>query len=218
MRALWGRGLASQAGLATWAASLEAILNLARDERVIDPTTASALAVALAAGELEAVADDLTHQVPRELLLDYMRSSTSTALLREAHRLLGGLPFVGVVNASLDSLLLTAFENRASRENRAVRLLLPVNIDELVAALRTKTFFIANIFGIVLQPSSVVLTAKEFRALLATNFRFKQFLTTLYLRYTVCSVGRHPRLSGCVRVPERTRAPTLRACRALRTT
>jgi hypothetical protein len=34
-----------------------------------------------------------------------------------------------------------------------------------------------------------VLTAKEFRALLATNLRLKQFLTTLYLRYTVFSVG-----------------------------
>jgi hypothetical protein len=176
-----GGGLASQAGLPTWTAVLEGILHFARDK--LDDTTASALATALKKGELEAVADDLTHQVPRELLLNYIQSATSAAKLSQAHRLLGRLPFVGAINVSLDDLLLTAFENRAAR------LLLPADTDELIAALRSKTFFIANIFGVASQPSSVVLTAKEFRALLATNLRLKQCLTTLFLRYTVFSIG-----------------------------
>jgi hypothetical protein len=175
-----GPGLAAQAKLPTWPAFLDGLLRVAREKSGLDVTGAAGLAASLGAGEFEAVADELIHQVPRELLLEYVRSVTSAPEPSPAHRLLAGMPFLGALNTSFDDLLGAAFH---------APVLVPAQTEELVAALQAKARFTVNVLGAASQPASLLFTAKEFRTLLAANMHFQQFLGTLFLRYNVLFVG-----------------------------
>ncbi len=174
-----GSGLAAQAKLPTWAGFLDGLLRSARDNGVIDASTASGLAATLAAGELEAVADELTHQVPRDHILEYVRSAT-TAEPSAAHKILAQMKFFGALNTNMDDVLGAAFGSR---------ILVPSQSDRLVSTLQSKRFFVANLFGSISEPSSLLFTMKEFRQLLLANSQFKQFLGSLFLRYTIVFVG-----------------------------
>jgi hypothetical protein len=178
-----GSGLAAQAKLPTWRTFLQGMLHFAREKGFLDATSEAGLAATMAAGELEAAADEITHQVPRELLLEYVQKSTSGSQPSKAHQLLAELPFFGALNTNLDDLLGSAFAHRGSR------LLVAAQTDELVAALQAKKFFVANIFGTPSQPASPLFTTKEFRALLSANLQFKQFLSTVFLRCRVLFIG-----------------------------
>jgi hypothetical protein len=175
-----GPGLAAQAKLPTWPSFLEGLLRVAREKGDLDPAGAAGLAASLGAGELEAVADELIHQVPRELLLEYVRSVTSAPEPSPAHRLLAEMPFLGALNTSFDDLVGAAFH---------ARVLVPAQAEELVAALQAKARFTANVLGAASQPTSLLFTTKELRMLLAANVQFRQFLSTLFLRYNVLFVG-----------------------------
>ena len=175
-----GPGLAAQAKLPTWPAFVEGLLRAARDGGTIDAATAAGLAAALSAGELDAVADDLIHEMSRQQLVDYVHTATSAAEPSVAHRTLAGMKFLGALNTNVDSLVADAFGSRA---------LVPADAEKLVEALRNNKFFVANPFGIHSNPSSLLFTMKEFRQLLSANSQFKQFLGTLFLRYTVIFIG-----------------------------
>jgi predicted ATPase len=178
---LWsGPGLAAQAKSPTWPSFLEGLLHVAREAGALDPVAASGLAATLAAGELEAAADELTHQVPREMLLEYVGAATSVSDPSPAHQLLAKMPFLGVLNTSFDELLASAFGSPT---------LVPAQTEKLIRALRTKSFFVTNVLGSASQPSSLLFTLKELRMLLAANLHFKQFLSTFFLRYNVLFVG-----------------------------
>jgi hypothetical protein len=175
-----GSGLAAQAKVPTWSAFLDGLLRTARENGLLDTVTANGLSATLAAGDYETVADELSHQLPRELVLEHMRSVTSGSEPSRAHQLLAGMMFFGALNLNFDDLLATSFNSRGVVASEAERLL---------GALQSKRFFIANVFGSVSRPPSVLLTMKEFRQLLLTNSQVKQFLGTLFLRYTVVFVG-----------------------------
>jgi hypothetical protein len=175
-----GPGLAAQAKLPIWPAFLDGLLRAAREEGIIDAASAAGLVATLAAAELDAVADELTHQVPREFLLSYVRSATAASEPSHVHRLLAEMKFLGALNTNFDEILGAAFDRKV---------FVPAEAEKLVAALQSKQPFVANVFGTASQPSSLLFTLKEFRSLLSTNLQFKQFLNTLFLRYTVFFVG-----------------------------
>ncbi len=175
-----GFGLAAQAKLPTWPALLNGLLRRAREDRVLDTATANSLASALANGEFEAAADELTHQVSRDLVLSHMRSVTTESEPSEAHAALAEIKFLGALSLSIDELVATVFKRPV---------LVPSQADKLVTALQARKFFVANLFGTVQQPSSLLFTMKEFRHLLQANSELKQFLGTLFLRYTIVFVG-----------------------------
>ena len=175
-----GPGLAAQAKLPTWPTFVEGLLRAARDGGTIDAASAAALTAALAAGELDAVADDLIHEMSQQQLVDYVESATSAAEPSVAHRTLAGMKFLGALNTNLDSLVGDAFQSRAGVASEA---------DKLVEALQNNKFFVANPFGIRTNPSSLLFTMKQFRQSLSANSKFKQFLGTLFLRYTVVFIG-----------------------------
>jgi hypothetical protein len=174
-----GSGLAAQAKLPTWPAFLEGLLRFARENGLVDAAGAAGIAATLAAGELEAAADELTHQVPPDLLLEYVRFATASQP-SAAHSVLAEMKFLGALNTNIDDLLGTAFNSRV---------LVPAQVERLVGALQSKRFFVANLVGSASQPSSLLFTMKEFRLLLSANSQFKQFLGTLFLRYTIVFVG-----------------------------
>jgi hypothetical protein len=175
-----GPGLAAQAKLPVWSAFLEGLLRTAREKQLIDNVGAAGLTATLNAGELEAVADDLIHQIPRAQVVDYVRSATSASELSEAHQILGELHFLGALNTSMDNVLGRAFNSPT---------LVSGDADKLVESLQAKTFFVANLFGDATHPSSLAFTMKEFRSVLSASSQFKQFLGTLFLRYTIIFVG-----------------------------
>ena len=178
-----GPGLAAQAGLPTWGAFLEGLLRFGRAKEAIDADSATGLAASLAGKAFEPVADELAHKVPRNLIVEYVTSTLSGARPSQAHQLLAELPFMGVLNTNFDAVLADAFADRNSRP------LVETDAEEVVAALRAKTFFLLNVVGAFLQPSSLLFTAKELRTLLSTNLHLKQSLVTMFLRYNVFFVG-----------------------------
>lgn len=175
-----GPGLAAQAKLPTWSAFIDGLLRVARENGHVDAAGAAGLTATLAAGEVEAVADELIHQVPRDFLLNYVNEVTAAPEPSEAHQILSQMPFLGAINAYLDDTLASAF---------GIRALVPSQAQKLIAELQAKRRFVANVFGAASQPASLLFTVKEFRQLLSANLEFRQFLGTLFLRYTVVFVG-----------------------------
>lgn len=178
-----GPGLAAQAGLPTWGQFLEGLLRFGREKNVIDADSFAGLSAAVAAHEYEAAADELTHQLPRDMLFEYVRSSITDVQPSQAHRILAELPFMGALNTNFDTLFGAAFNDKKSRS------LVPSDAEELVDAIRAKTFFLLNVLGSTLQPTSLLFTAKEFRTLLVANLQLKQSLVTLFQRYSLFFLG-----------------------------
>jgi hypothetical protein len=175
-----GAGLAAQAGAPTWQELFQGLLRAAREQTLIDPQTADGLAASLAARELDAVADELTFRLPGDFVNSYVTRATAGKEPSPAHKLIGGMPFAGALSLSLDDLLAKA---------TAASALTGANAADLVAALRAKKPFVANVFGVAGQPLPLVFTTKQFRALLTSNSQFKEFLATLFLRCNVLFTG-----------------------------
>lgn len=175
-----GPGLAAQAKMPIWPAFLEGLLRTAREKQLLDNVSAAGLAATLSAGELEAAADDLVHQMPAAQVADYVRTVTLNSEPSEAHQTLSEMQFLGALNTNMDDLLGRAFDSPT---------LIATDADKLIESLQAKSFFVANLFGDAEHPASLVFTMKEFRSVLSTNSRFRQFLGTLFLRYTIIFIG-----------------------------
>jgi CRISPR type III-B/RAMP module RAMP protein Cmr6 len=200
-----GSGLAAQAGLPTWRPLLEGLLRSSREAGVIDAVSAAGLFGALTAGEVDPVADELRHRLPMEGIADYLRVLLSPAQASQAHRTLSELPFLGGLNLYPDDLLTAVFERQGSGG------LLPSDAETLIACLQSRRFFLVNIFGKALVPRSLLLTAQDFRAALALNPEFKQFLGTVFLRQPVFFVGVSvDGIRACLEALDLRQAPDLR--------
>jgi hypothetical protein len=175
-----GAGLAAQAGAPTWQELFSGLLRAARDQGLIDPQSADGLAASLAARELDAVADELTFRLQADFVNGYVVRTATGKQPSEAHKLITGMPFGGLLSLSLDDLLSKAAGSVA---------LTSANAADLVAALRDKRPFVSNVFGAAGQPGQLIFTTKQFRALLTANAQFKEFLATLFLRCNVLFAG-----------------------------
>jgi hypothetical protein len=175
-----GAGLAAQAGLPTWPALFEGLLRMARERSLLDEVAVSELAQSIGTGDLEEAGDELTHQIPEESRSAYLTSVLSSAAESEAHQLLADMPFLGAVNTSLDDVVARAFHGRP---------LVATDSEELVSLLQSRGRFVANVSGSTAQPASIVLNARQFKVGLERHSQFKQFLTTLFLRYHTFFVG-----------------------------
>jgi hypothetical protein len=175
-----GAGLAAQAGAPTWQELFVGLLRTAREQGLIDPQSADGLAASLAAGELDAVADELTFRLQADFVNGYVVRATSGKQPSEAHNLIAAMPFAGLLSLSLDDVLSKAAGSSA---------LTAANAADLVTALRDKRPFVSNVFGAAGQPGQLIFTTKQFRALLTANSQFKEFLATLFLRCNVLFAG-----------------------------
>jgi predicted ATPase len=173
-----GIGLAAQAGLPGWAALFEGILRLARERQIFDASAAKELASSISNGQLDEAGDELIHKVPPVLMEEFLaKLLPENTPPSSAHRVLGEMPFAGVLNTSLDAVLAKAFREP---------MLLPTGSNALVSALQQKTSFVANLNGSIQAP---VLSARQFRSALAANRQLKQFLETLFFKYHALFVG-----------------------------
>ena len=178
-----GSGLAAQAGLPTWAGFVNALLKLGLDRGVIEPGVAADLTAALATREFEAATDEITHQLPRQLIVEYTQALMAKVRPGPAHQVLADIPFLGALNTNFDELLRETFEARVKN------ILTAADADEMVASLRSKVFFVMNVLGVVSKPDTLLFTVREFRGLLASNLILKQCLVSSFLRYNMFFVG-----------------------------
>ena len=117
----------------------------------------------------------MTRQIPEDVRQACLASILPpTAAPSDAHKLLADMPFLGALNSSLDQVLAVAFHSKS---------LVATDSAELISALQARTMFVANVSGSVSQPSSVLLNSRQFNIQLSDKPQFKQFLTTLFLRY-----------------------------------
>lgn len=176
-----GAGLAAQAGLPTWPALFEGLLRAGRERGVLTDAAAAELAQSINLGDLEEAGDELVHQIPEDARLAFLTSALpANAEPSEAHRLLAEMRFVGALNTSLDDVVARAF---------GARPLLAADTQDLIAALGQGSRFVANVSGSPGQPASIVLNERQFRVGLSANAQFRQFLTTIFLRYHTFFVG-----------------------------
>lgn len=178
-----GAGLAAQAGLPTWTPFLKRLASYGRERGLLDERTAEAVYRALASGEYSVAADELLAVVPRESIREYIGSLLRQAVTTETFKILGQLPFAGVVNTNFDTLLPTAFK----QSQRPI--FLSSDTELLLQSLRKSQFFALNVNGRLDDPNSLVLTSQEYRDAMARNLAFKQFMQTLFVRKTFFFLG-----------------------------
>jgi len=178
-----GGGLAAQAGLPTWVPFLSRLTEHALQGNRVPDEYGASLIRALEAGSYQAVADDLAERIPRDDLGAEIRETLKGAKPSAAHEILARLPFAAALTTNFDTLLRDAFTSRSPR------VLVPGDAPDLLEALRGRHFFVLHLYGSVDRPGSVVLTVNQYRQLVAQNLAFRQFVQTLFERYTLFFVG-----------------------------
>lgn len=173
-----GGGVAAQAGLPTWTEVLLAICTQ------LQRTNASRWSTlpALVSRDPEAAADLIDARMDRTELVALIERVVPpfSAQLPAFHRALGGLPFVGVVTNSWDTLLDRTFEARAP-------LRLEPEAEDFGAVLRNDRFFLLKLFGDVKRGPRI--TSEEYRRTIIENPMYHRFLASLFTTRTILFIG-----------------------------
>lgn len=178
-----GAGLSAQAGLPTWVECLEGLIRFAREREHLSDEIAERLTRDLMSGGRSAVADELASALPRELFQEYLGTGNDKVPPSPAHQLLAKMPFAGVVNTNLDTLIARAFK----KPDRSM--FFPDETEALLQMLREKQFFIVNLNGTVEKPSTLIFTQREYRDAMVRNLPFRQWMQTLFARRTFFFLG-----------------------------
>jgi energy-coupling factor transporter ATP-binding protein EcfA2 len=174
-----GPGLAAQAGCPTRFEALERLVRVADlNERVRQE-----MLHALRNGQTQVTTDVLVAKMPRwelisQLMFMYVYGAVDQS---EAHRLLGRMPFAGVLTTGWDNLLRDAFLFRK-----------PVLINGDADARRPpkpNDFYVARLHGDLLDESSVVFSAAEARDTLSDRPALAKFVGAEVVLRPVFFVG-----------------------------
>lgn len=174
-------GLAAQAELPTWPAFLGGLVEFGQSRGLIDADNAKRLLSSLREGQLDLVAEELSSLLPTSQLRVYVKEIQKNVRPSNAHRLLAGLPFAGALTTSFDTLLSKAFDEEES--------LILEDTEQLLAAEQDRKFFVLNLFGAVERSEKLSFTPEELKRNVKKNPKFRQFISTLFQRYTFFFVG-----------------------------
>lgn len=173
-------GLAAQAGLPTWPAFLYGLVEFGRSRGLLDVDNAKRLQRSLREDQIDLVAEELSSLLSTDDLRAYVEEIQQGIQPSDAHRLLAELPFAGALTTCFDTLLSDAFDEEP---------LIPEDTERLLEAVRDRTFFVLNLFGAVEQSAELSFTPEDLNRHVKQNPQFRQFISTLFQRYTFFFVG-----------------------------
>ena len=160
-----GPGLGAQAGLLT---RYQAIVRLVND-LVPDQALRNQLNDALRRGEIASVTDVLGRRIPREVIINALRTLYADVNLSEAHISLRQLPFASVLTTAWDGLIEKMFRRRDPEVVTG-----ETDFDKL----KTDGFFIARLNGDLVEDESFIFSSKEYRQILYTRPSYATFISS----------------------------------------
>lgn len=180
-----GSGLSAQAGLPTWWRLLETMVEAVEGDSVDGvPQEVTDL---LERGKLLEVADFCKGRLGgrryAELLAEHLRGTDGE--LPEAHRLLPGIPFSGIVTTNYDRLLERAYAAVGSWPKTPTHR----DVEILGQQLFSGGFFILKAHGDVDRTETIVLTHGDYQELIHANPAFQAFFSALLLTRSLLFVG-----------------------------
>jgi len=182
-----GAGLSARVGLPAWQPLVEKLLNWAAVNRHIQPKMASSLHAALAAGQLDEVADAVVGQlrdnepVLREFLQGiFIRPDQP---LSRAHEILGRVGFSSALTTNFDDLLETTF---ADQEPAVIT---PDDAGELLAALTRRSFFIAKLYGSINSNNQLIIAPADYEDHISSNEPLIRFMESIFFSRTLLFLG-----------------------------
>ncbi len=182
--ALWaGSGLSAQAGLATRAAFVKAMLEAAYAEEWARPAEVAKLIPLVEAGRAEEAVDKLIlmlgarkHVVFEQMRCTYQRPVKSSG----AHAAIGRLPFAAAVSTNYDILLDCVSPEWANS----------IHLKSSERAFsRTSVFFQLKLYGDMAAPESILYSRSELQAATAALPRLKELLESLLVARRIVFVG-----------------------------
>jgi predicted ATP-binding protein involved in virulence len=183
-----GAGLSNQAGLPTWRTQISDILEWAIKNGYVEKRFAGPLREAIRFGDLDSVADSIISGLGTNVaaLSDYLlkRYVSPKGRLPEAHRVLHKIPFSAVLTTNYDDLL-----GRTFSEEAASRIYTPQHTEQLLTVLSKREFFTLKLYGALEQPDSVIFAPAQYRAAIAENVLFSQFMESLFFSRTLLFIG-----------------------------
>lgn len=184
-----GSGFSAELKLPTWSLFISGLLKWAKDMEYVPKDFADSLKEAIETGETDVVADSLVNAIGPEVeaLHDYLAATFESAPhpLPERHKLLREIPFSAALTTNFDNLLERTFFNQGA----VVRVYTHENTEELLTTLSTRAFFILKLYGTLVQPDSVLIAPAQYRAAVAENLLFSQFIESLFYSRTLLFLG-----------------------------
>lgn len=179
-----GAGLSAQAGYPTWQPFIEGLLKWSSETGAIDQSHAASLRAALAAGQLDPVADSIVSAVGKPAVMTRLNETFGREeRLPSVHRLLKRIPFCAALTANFDTLLERTYPDVVDR------VLTPRNAERMVELLGRREFFIGKLYGSLNDPESVVLTGADYSEVISRNLPFSQSMEGLFVSRTLFFIG-----------------------------
>lgn len=181
-----GAGLNAQAGLPVWRELLGEMIDWALRQGAIGLELGQSLRAAVRQGELEAASESLLDALgkDRHQLYEFLRTKIyGNEVPSEVHEKLQAIPFASVLTTNFGKII----EKTDLGLNRAVYT--PRDAEALLGTVSAKSRFILKLYGDLLKPETVILSAGEYEAAVATNQQFSTFLETLFFSRTLLFLG-----------------------------
>ena len=182
-------GTSARAGLSTWKGFVEGLVDHALVKGLIDQDVAQHQRAALAEGEINAVADNVTSAFSqnREALLAYYRAASKPApnapwpaIFTQLRR----IPFAGFLTTNYDNLL------SHPPGVGFLQVLTPRESEQLLNMLSSGTQrFLLKLYGDLDQPDSVIFAPSDYQDLVRSNAAFGRFIEGLFFSRTMLFLG-----------------------------
>lgn len=179
-----GAGMSAQAGYPTWKPFVETLLTWGTDTARIDRPFGDSLRAALAAGQIDPVADALVSAVGRSEVLKQLDEAFGREhSIPQAHRVLKQIPFCAALTTNFDTLLERTYPDAVGH------VFTPREAERIVELLGRRQFFIAKLYGSLSDPESVLVAPAEYAEAISRNLPFSQCMEGLFVSRTLLFVG-----------------------------
>lgn len=183
-----GSGLSNQAGLPTWRPLVSDILEWAIKNRYVEKRFAGPMRESIRLGDPDSVADSIVSGLGTniEALTNYLskRNVAPKGQLPLAFRVLRKIPFSAVLTTNFDDLLERTFSAEVGD-----RVYTPQHAEQLLTILSKREFFILKLYGNLGRPESVIFAPAQYRAVVADNLLFSQFMESLFFSTALLFIG-----------------------------
>ena len=183
-----GSGLGNHAGLPTWRPLVSDILEWAIKNQYVQKSFAGPMRASIRLGDPDSVADSIMAGLGTDIeaLSKYLmkRYANPKGQLPLAFRVLRKIPFSAILTTNFDDLLERTFSAEA-----ADRVYTPERTEELSTAFSKHEFFILKLYGSLARPESVIFAPAQYRAVIADNLLFSQFMEGLFFSKTLLFIG-----------------------------
>lgn len=184
-----GAGLSAGLGLPSWAQLICQMVDWCEAHDISLPNKSDIEHILNVKKNFLAAADALRVQMgddKRHLFLEEVFNRPDLTPT-EVHKILAGIPFVGVCTTNYDLLVEEAY--REVNPNESFNVLTQVDHEQLGRALNAKRYFVLKAHGTIERPETIVLDSRDYSRLIHRSEGYRTFLRAMFLHRTVLFLG-----------------------------